>query len=50
MPDLNQLIEIIKIIKKTENISLVDCNYEDLNENQKFIQCHFIKIYLLRMD
>ena len=34
---LNQLIEIIKMIKKTENLNLVDSNYEDLNENQKFI-------------
>ena len=34
---LNQLIEIIKMIKKTENLNLVDCNYEELNENQKFI-------------
>ena len=34
---LNQLIEIIKMIKKTENLNIFDNKYEDLNENQKFI-------------
>ena len=35
---LNQLVEVIKMIKRTENLNLFENKIEELNENQKFIQ------------
>ena len=42
---LNQLVEIIKMIKRTENLSLLENKNEELNDNQRFMQSLYRDIY-----